>query len=205
MTESANEDAPQKVETPTTPSLGETLVHFFQEDLESYRFLSQRLFAIITQWVEFEDVQGADRSLKFPGGNFVWQRAQGKVVLSLSPGLIPLHQILAELDKNYSAIQFRTSHLFDFGDLVRRSRDGVRNITLISPAGDSVTLRVGTVDLEVEKLEQAGSITVSSQSNAFRPTRAPLPYTTVIQYLLEDPPPTEALIAAARLALGFSP
>lgn len=152
--------------------------------------LKGELFAKLTQWVEYDQVEAKSATLKFPGGAISING--NTMLLTLWPGGLQLPEVLDSFGRGYEAIQFNIDKPFDLGDLVRRSRGGSRKISSLSVKAINFSLSDVHADLNVQNTTEGSSVTVRCHARYnFLPTKPPIPYYTVLKYLEEDPPTDE--------------
>ena len=188
------------------PQLTGTQVNFQRASehrtLSEFQDLKSRLFALVINWVEFEDVESEPELLRFPGGSFWLQpvRAsrEGSTHLFLPPGIIPIHQLLDGLNENYGSLEFYVNTKFDFGDLTRRSRDNVRRIVGLEQDWVQISLVDDQANLTLKNFEDFGTMTLAA-SNGFASSPVPPSFSVASSYLWNDPP-TDDLEMAIRSA-----
>ena len=201
-------DTEQSIADP--PVLLRTIINFQEppdhRSVTQYQELKSRMFALITRWVEFEDVTDSRTDLEFPGGIYrlnlsASNSISGQITLNLSTGIIPLHQILSALGEHYQSIEFLTSRRLDFGDVVRRSRESPRNVERLTSERLSLNLYDDQGSLTLTNEEDNGLVKLIV-NGGFVPGPPPPTYTDVLSYLWIYPPtdPLEnALQGAGRL------
>ncbi|GAI74138.1 unnamed protein product [marine sediment metagenome] len=147
--------------------------------------------SVLINWIDYEEVEDKLIELKFPGGTF--KSTYGMQVLTVYPSNLPLEEILEKFGKTYRMIEFTVDKQFDFGDLVRRSRGGVRPIEFLSKKTMTFTLDKWKANLALTNTDEGSTITISISASyyAFRPSISPISYTTVLGYLEKDPPTEE--------------
>lgn len=189
-----------------TTELLSTSIYFSREEDIGFGFseLKRRMFAILVEWIEYEQVEDKHDSLTFPDGTFCWPGSYAPITLTLMSGTLQLDQILAKLGEPYKKIQFNVDRKFHFGDLIRRSRGNVRRIQRV--ASDELTFLLPNVEAEltIENTEEGSSLAITPPAlwNSFKPDRPPIPYTVVLEYLEKDPP-ADALETAIKEAIGY--
>jgi len=182
----------EAVGEPTEPKPLSTTIIFSPTDQDpSFQALKNRMFASIINWEEYEKVSETALSLEFPTGDFTWRRRTPE--LTLMPGKIPIYDILAAFGRIYEAIRFRRAETIDIGDLIRRSRNGVRNIEEVTKNRVTFIIGKGLARMNIENTGEGSSITIraSEPRREFEPGKVPVSYATVLKYLEIDPPTTD--------------
>lgn len=176
-----------------SPRLLSTTIHFQEE--KEWDSLKGEMFAVLINWLDYEEVEDKSFELKFPGG--VFKRTPWLQELTVYPSTLPLDEIIEKFGKTYHTIEFLVDKEFDFGNLVRRSRGGIRPIEFLSQKTITFTQSKWKVSLSLSKvnlnLDEGMIITISTSASryAFRSARPPISYTTVLGYLEKDPPTEE--------------
>lgn len=152
--------------------------------------LKGELFAKLTQWVDYEQVEDRVSTLKFPGGAISIRG--DAMLLTLWPGGLQLPEVLDSFGIGYRAIRFNMDKPFDLGDLVRRSRGSSRKMSSLSVKRVTFSLSDVHADLDIENTAEGSSVTVRCRGGyEFLPTEPPIPYYIVLKYLEEEPPTDE--------------
>ena len=172
-----------------SPGLLYTTIHFQEEN--DWENVKGEMFAVLINWMEYEEVEDKLIELKFPGGTF--KSTQGMQVLTVYPSNLPLEEIIKKFGRMYRVIKFTVDKQFDFGDLVRRSRGGIRPIEFLSKKTMTFTLDKWKANLALTNTNEGSIITISVSIpyNAFRSSISPISYITVLGYLEKDPPTEE--------------
>lgn len=175
---------------PISPKLLSTIIYFNEEN--AWVNIKGEMFASLINWIDYEEVEDKGLELKFPGGSFTYIR-QPYQTLTIYPDSLPLEQILEKFGKMYHKIAFVVDKQFDFGDLVRRSRGGIRSIEFLSKKTMTLKLYQGKANLTLTNEDEGSTITISISASyyAFRSSISPISYTTVLGYLEKDPPTEE--------------
>lgn len=161
----------------------------FTVDPGDWTDLKGTLFAKLTQWVEYDQVEDRFAALKFPGGAISLRGSL--MILTLWPGGLQLPEILESFRMNYRAIRFNSDKQFNLGDLVRRSR-GSRTISSLATKAIKFSFDNMHADLDVENTTEGSSVIIRCHENYyFKPIKPPISYYTVLKYLEKDPPTDE--------------
>ncbi len=169
-----------------SPRLLSTTVRFEEEHWDN---IKGEMFAVLINWIDYEEVKDTTLALNFPGGSFryIHQELQG---LILSSNNLPLEKIIERFGKTYPTIIFTIDKPFNFGDLVKRSRGGIRTIDFLSNKTMKFSLRRASITLT--NSDKGNTITIETDKlYAFRSAIPPVSYNSIIDYLEKDPPPEE--------------
>ncbi len=174
----------------TTPKLLSTTVYYSVEQ-NNWESMKGEMFAALVNWVEYEQVEDKGFILNFPGGTFRFTDMMP--VFTLLPGNLPLRELVQKFGKLYHMIEFKVDEQFNLGDLVRRSRGGVRQIESLSR--HTITLLPGNVRarLTIKNTDEGSTVTIETTAPyyAFLSGKPPISYATVLGYLEKDPPSEE--------------
>lgn len=170
------------------PKLLSTTVHFEENYWET---IKGEMFAVLVNWVDYEEIEDTFFELKFPGGLF--HGSQKEQELTVYPNKLPLEEIIKTFGKNYRGIKFTVDKQFDFGDLVRRSRKGIRPIEFLSKKTMTFTLNQERTKLTLANTDKGCEIIINVivPYHTFSSSKSPISYTTVLDYLEKDPPTNE--------------
>lgn len=192
----------EPVGEPTVPEPLSTTITFATE--ENRERLHARMFAIITNWVDYEKVASfrvPRYLLDFPGGSF---DSRGDApTLKLMRSSLPLKELLGKFGEKYQAIRFELDTHFDLGELRRRSRNDVRSVQEVTTTKMTFDPGVYQAQLIVENTKEGSHISIItlSEMHLFRPDKPPIAYAAVRAYLEKDPP-TDELKTAIEVARG---
>jgi len=155
-----------------------------------WTYLKGTLFAKLTQWIEYDQIEDKVSTLKFPGGAISLRG--DLMLLTLWPGGLQLSEVLDSFRMEYQAIRFNIDKPFNLGDLVRRSRGRSRIISSLSTKSVKFSFENVNAALDVVNTTEGSSVTVSCHERYyFKPTEPPISYYTVLKYLEVDPPTDE--------------
>jgi len=169
------------------PKLLSTTIHFNIK--RTWDDVKGEMFATLTNWIEYEEVKDTTLVLNFPGGSFRYIN-QELQRLTLSSNNLPLEEIIERFGETYPTIIFTIDKPFNFGDLVKRSRGGIRTIDFLSNKTMKFSLHRASITLT--NSDSGNTITIEiNKSYAFRSSIPPVSYNSVIDYLEKDPPPEE--------------
>jgi hypothetical protein len=171
-----------------SPKLLSTIIYFEEDDGEK---IKGEMFAVLVNWIDYEQVEDKLIALKFPGGTF--ESIGGMQTLTVYPSNLPLQEIIRTFGKVYRMIEFTVDKQFDFGDLVRRSRGGIRPIGFLSKKTMTFTLDKWKANLSLTNTSEGSIITIRTTGKyyAFISGKSPIPYSAVLSYLQKDPPTEE--------------
>ena len=130
-------------------------------------------------------------ALKFPGGTIGMMGT--KVILTLREEELSLESLIKSFGLRYNEINYNMDSAFDIGELVKRSKGGVRWIDSLSKDSIIFVLLKGLGNLVVKNTGRGSSITIriNRETVSFKHKEAPIPFSVVMDYLEIDPPTAE--------------
>lgn len=158
------------------------------------------IFADLVNIVDFEQIEEKSISLTFPQG--IIRSIGGRMELTLRPGDLTIEKLIESIDEDYENVEYALNIPFDIGDLVNRSRGGVRDIDSISKDSIVFNLRSKAYStLTVRNTGTGSSVSISSWSalHRFSSDKPFIPLGVILKYLQINPPTeelTETILAA---------